>query len=341
MFDAVGKMPSTGNPISLLRQNYDQVDFGVRRFRLRPGPARQRLESAARAFVDGVNAVVDLTDVDAVTDRVEQLEPQWRGFAYEGAGMGCAVLDLMTFSRGRRCAALLERVGTAYPHVVHIGVGWAHARLRLRPWWGIPVGDPLLRWLGWDGFGFHQGFFHSDAVIGRHRVERGLAPEQRAIRDQGLGRALWFHECADPDGITPRIEHFPQHRRADLWSGVGLAATYAGGADGGELGRLTVLAGRHTAAVAQGSAFACAARRACGIVPEHVEQAAAALTGASASEAAAWTDRARDALGDGPHGAAHYEKWRAEIRRLWSDHHRAGHGEPFGNISLDQEETSR
>lgn len=335
-----GPTSGSGPLVRLLLQDHGQVDFGFRRFRLRPGPARQRLESSARAFLDGVNATVAHAKLEVITERIEQLEPQWRGFAYEGAGMGCALLDLMTLSRGRRSAALLEKVGTTYPHLVHIGMGWAHARLRIRPWWGLPVGDPLLRWLGWDGFGFHQGFFHSDATIGRGRLERGLLPEQRSIRDQGLGRALWFHECADPDGVAPRIECFPRHRRADLWSGIGLAATYAGGADSAELERLTGLAAEHAADLAQGSAFACAARRVSGIVPEHVEQAAGALTGASVLEASAWTDRALSELGPNPHSTAHYERWRSGIRGLWSEYHRTNHTE-FPGCPHPREETAR
>src|SRR2546429_76531 len=80
--------------------------------------------------------------------------------------------------------------------------------------------DPLLRWLAWDGFGFHQGFFHADRVVGGRVLERGLTADQRAIRDQGLGRSLWFHECADPEGIVLRVNEFARDRRADLWAGV-------------------------------------------------------------------------------------------------------------------------
>lgn len=325
----------------LLRQTYGQVDFGRRRFRLRSGPARERLEASARAFLGGVNAAVDHVEIGAIVDRIEQSEPQWRGFAYEGAGMGCALLDLVTVSHGRRSAALLEVTAATYPHLVHTGMGWAHARLKLRPWWGLPVGNPLLRWLAWDGFGFHQGFFRSDAVIGRSTVERGLSPERRAIRDQGLGRALWFHECADPEGIVERVRQFPRDRRADLWSGVGLAATYAGGAASAELDQLAMLAGQHAAAMAQGSAFACAARRASGIVPEHVEQAAAVLTGVCVAEAAGWTDRALAELGTNPHSARDYEQWRAKIRRCWSEHQQADVGKLNGNAHRQGEEIHR
>lgn len=305
---------------ALLRQDYVQVDFGFRRFRLRGGSARCVLESCGRAFLDGLNAVADTSGVAEAARRIDALDPKLRGFAYEGAAMGCALLDLLTLSRGRRVARLLQGPARDYPHLVHVGVGWAYARLRLRPWRAIPVADPLLRWLAWDGFGFHQGFFHSDATVGRARVERGLRPDQRAIRDQGLGRALWFHECADPDGVALRIGEFPRERHADLWSGIGLAATYAGGSTQAELARLVRLAADHRSHLAQGCAFGCAARSRSGVVPEHVDRAASVLVGASVSEAAGWTDTALAELGPDPSTAEQYEQWRAGIRRRWQEH---------------------
>ncbi|WP_406631186.1 DUF1702 family protein [Amycolatopsis sp. WGS_07] len=299
-----------------LRQDLRQADFGRRRFRLRPGPAREVLEASGRAFLIGLNASVEPAS-DALGRQVSALEPELRGFAFEGAGMGCALLDLLLPVRRGRVAALLRGPAADYPHLVHVGIGWAYARLRLRPFFRAPAVDPLLRWLAWDGFGFHQGFFHTDRVVGRHRVEPGLSDGARGIRDQGLGRALWFCECADPDGVALRIAEFPAERHADLWSGIGLAATYAGGADAGELARLADLSGPFRAHLAQGCAFACAARRVSGIVPAHTDKAAEVLAGAGTDVAAEWTDRALAALGAHPSTLAHYQRWRAEIRHLW------------------------
>lgn len=304
--------------IAGLRQDLNQVDFGRRRFRLRPGASRHALQSAGRSFLEGFNAFVAASDGDGWVADLDSMDPELWGFAYEGAGMACAMLDVLTFSRGRRMDELLSGAAQAYPHMVHVGAGWAYARLRLRPWWGVQSPDPLLRWLAWDGFGFHQGFFHANRVVGVQCIERGLTPGQRAIRDQGLGRLLWFHECADPDGITLRVGEFSIVRHADLWSGIGLAATYAGAAEPDELERLVALAGEHRADLAQGCAFACKARRVSGVVPAHTEKAATVLGGVTAAEAAAWTDQARIELGPDPHTARHYQQWRAEIRRLWS-----------------------
>ncbi|GHD98169.1 enediyne biosynthesis protein [Streptomyces alanosinicus] len=236
--------------------------------------------------------------------------------------MGCALLDLLTLSRGRRLRELLDGAGVDYPHLIHVGAGWAFAKLRLRPWRGLRAGDPLLRWLAWDGFGFYQGFFDSDRVVAGQRIERGLDPRQRAVRDQGLGRCLWFHECADPEALGLRVAEFPQGRRADLWSGIGLAAVYAGGADQDELRALAEVAGGYRAHLAQGAAFACGARvRARTPLPEHCGPGALALAGVPPRTAADWTDTAQADLGPDPRTSQHYEEWRAGIRGLWTTYH--------------------
>lgn len=303
--------------IPLLRQNPMQVDFGIRRFRLRPGSARGELQQAAQAFLTGFHAALRARALSGLAAEVDRLPAERRGFAYEGAGMACGVLDLVTGARGRRCAALVAGPAARYPHLVQVGTGWSYARLRLRPRHGSPGAGPPERWLAWDGYGFHRGFFAPDQVIGRQHVERGLTADQRSVSDQGLGRALWFHECADPDGIALRIAEFPPPRHGDLWSGIGLAATYAGGATLEELRRLAEAAREHRPHLAQGSAFACKAHHFSGTVPVHTVEAARVLTGGPVEEAASWTDRARAALGPAPAGIDAYQRWRAGIRDLY------------------------
>lgn len=315
------------------------MDFGRRRFRLRGGPARGRLEDSGRAFLEGFNEAVAGPGGDRLGEALAAVPGEFRGFAAEGAGMGCAVLDLVTLSGGRRLRALLEGPAADYPHLVHVGAGAAFARLGLRPWHLLRAGEPLLRWLALDGYGFYQGFFHADRVVGAQAVEPWFGGPRRAVRDQGLGRALWFHECADPEAVALRIAEFPTGRRADLWAGVGLAATYAGGCDADELAALAVAAGSHRAHLAQGSAFAAAAHARSGLpLPAHCERGTLALAGAPAGTAAAWTDSALATLGTGggvaaifgeatagagqsaPTDIAAYQAWRAGIRRRWFDH---------------------
>ncbi|MFI6297962.1 DUF1702 family protein [Nonomuraea sp. NPDC050790] len=286
----------------LLYQDAGQVDFERRGFRL--GPARGHLEAAGLAFVAGFNAA-DEVGPDGLD--LSGLLPGMRAAAAEGAGAACAVRDILTLSRGRRLAALLAGPGRAHPYQVHLGAGWAFARLRLRPWSMSRALDPLLRWLCWDGYGFHQAFF-------RQPVGLTTNGTRCAIRDQGYGRALWFRECADVDALAVTIAAFPLDRHADLWSGAGLAAVHTGGAHPDDLVRLARHAGENRADLAQGAALAAAAAVTCGPVPARTEQAIEILTGAGSERAAGWAEQARRGRG---HGAEEFLRWRAEIRRLW------------------------
>ena len=306
-----------GGLVNLLWKNPGQADFGPRRFRL--GPARERLETSGRAFLTGFNAML-AREVDRIDDLPEEL----RGFAYEGAGMACANLDILTITGGRRLRDLLNGQGMRYPHLIHMGTGWAYARLHMRPMWGIRSVHPLLRWLAFDGFGFHQGFFLTDRTVGRQRTAGLMDRTQRAIFDQGLGRMLWFHECAGVDDVVLRIAEFPAGRRADLWSGVGLAATYVGGASAADLEWMALAATEDgfRAHLAQGSAFGCASRLISGIVPDHTVAAAPALCGVEVDEAGGWTDTALIALGHNAHSGDHYQAWRAGIRKAWARRNR-------------------
>ena len=238
--------------------------------------------------------------------------------------MAAAVLDALTPGRNKRLRALLAGPGRGYPQLVLTGAGRGYASLHRRPSRLIRrlpadrVTNPALRWFAWDGYGFHRAFFTSDETIGRQRQPRRLTAEQRSLFDQGVGRALWFHECADPDGVALRIAEFEPARRADLWCGAGLAATYTGGADVADLGRLALLAGSHRADLACGAALACAARTHAGLTPAHTGAAAHALTGALAEEASGWVATVLNGLGHRAASPGGYRIWREQVCELWT-----------------------
>jgi hypothetical protein len=134
----------------------------------------------------------------------------------------------------------------------------------------------------------------------------------RAI-DQGIGRALWFiHGGRSPD-VAAAVGRFAAHRQPDLWSGVGLAAVFAGGGDGDGLKTLRRAAADHRAELAQGAVFAAKARSYAGFVPVHSEVATRALTGLSVEAAVTLADDSSvDAGVTAPVPA--YELWRQNVR---------------------------
>ena len=63
-----------------------------------------------------------------------------------------------------RLKALLRGAGEVHAYMVHVGVGWVWARSSVLRAWKRPSMeaclDGNLRWLAFDGWGFHEGFFH-------------------------------------------------------------------------------------------------------------------------------------------------------------------------------------
>jgi hypothetical protein len=285
-----------------------EAEFATRGFTGAAPEARARLEAIGGTFIDGYNALL-ADDLDA---RLEVVDPDLRGFAVEGAAMACALLDYLTPWRRDRWARLLaERPEHVY--MAHVGAGWATARLHGSLRRAVARRDPLLGWLVADGWGFHQTYFHPGRwATGRARFPARSGYLARAV-DQGVGRALWFVAGADPARVARDIARFAPERRADLWSGIGLAATYAGGCAPGALDALVTLAGDDRASLAQGAAFAATARAVAGNSTPYVDHAARAVSGHASR--VLW-QLARACEPPAPHGVLgdDYERWRGRLR---------------------------
>ncbi|HEX6289029.1 MAG TPA: DUF1702 family protein [Herpetosiphonaceae bacterium] len=289
-----------------------------RGFRVDQADVRLRLERVGQTFLLGYHAAIKTSAPLTLAHQLDEVESEFRGFAYEGAGMGLALLDQLTPWRPYRVQAFLEGPGNHHAYMIHVGIGWMWARLCWRIERPLAKLDPMLRWLAVDGYGFHQGYFHWQKYI----VERAMPPRisgyaQRAF-DQGLGRSLWFVEGTDIPRVVNRIESFPSERQADLWSGVGLACTYAGGVDRAAIEALQQSAGAYRVHLAQGASFAAKARQRAGNPTSHANMACEVLCGRSADDAAHVTDIALAQLpADGADPM--YEIWRRRIRAHFAE----------------------
>jgi len=272
-----------------------------------------RLAAICACFLEGYNTALSEWRPERLAEGLDGVHPETRGFAYEGAAMGIALQDMLLPGRRRRLREFLEGPGETHAYMVLVGMGWALARLRRRVA-GVPAGqDPLLGWLCIDGYGFHEGFFRPRRSFAARRVPDRVTGHARRVFDQGLGRSLWFVEGGAPVAIADRIRAFPEERRADLWSGIGLAACYAGGVERKSLETLVALAGAHSSSVAQGAAFAAKTRTKAGNATPETERACAVLCRTSVVEAARATDAARERLGAVTPDS--YQGWRDALRR--------------------------
>jgi hypothetical protein len=220
--------------------------------------------------------------------------------------------------------------------MVHVGVGWSLARLPFRRERRLSQLDPLLRWLALDGFGFHEGYFHWPHYADGRSQPAALHGYALRAFDQGLGRSLWFVAGADPETIAGCIKAFPEPRLGDLWSGIGLACAYAGGADAQEIERIRLAAGEYSWHLAQGAIFAAKTRERAGNRALHTELACRLLCGLPPGQAAAIADRMLPLATDGPEPA--YEDWRRRIRMHFPEVQDTSEGTPAERRLLNANE---
>jgi hypothetical protein len=290
----------------------EEATFARRGFIAGDGEARRRLEHIGRTFLLGYHAALEESRRGALARRLEELPPDYRGFAYEGAAMGLALLDVLTPWR-QRWETFTE--GFALPHVymMHVGLGWALARVRRRVGPYLSRLDPLLGWLAVDGYGFHEGYFKWPRYVAARARPARLRGYALRVFDQGLGRSLWFVKGARVGAVRETIEAFEPARRPDLWSGVGLACAYAGGVGRAEMEDLRELAADSRPQLAQGAAFAAETYRRAGNVNAHAEAACQVFCGCSLEAAADVTQAALEGLGAEGEWPA-YEVWRRRIQ---------------------------
>jgi hypothetical protein len=300
----------------MLGISLDEVTFKRRGFDDDVVEARLRLEQIGRVFLHGYHAALNDEGPETLALNLEAIDPELCGFAYEGAAMGLTLLDHLSFRKRERLRIFLNAYGSRHTYMIHVGVGWAIARL---PWlrrnFDQAVGhlDPLLRWLAADGNGFSDFYFRFEYFLSKPERFNRLQGYTRHAYAQGVGRSLWFVAGANADRVSRSISLLPPSLHGDLWSGAGLACAMAGGANRAAIERLKSLSGDYRAAVAQGAAFAAKVRQQADNLTHHTELACQILCGLDADSAAQLTDATRRCLpADGRVPA--YEIWRRRIQ---------------------------
>lgn len=277
----------------------------------RPGFASEawlRYQPVAHSLVEGYHATLEDSRLEVLVPRLNAVEPELWGFAYEGAGMGLAALDIMAPWK-QRLRAFVEGPGAPHIYPIYVGVGLAMARLHRQPERSLHRLDPLLGWVAVDGYGFHEAFFAWKRTVVRQIRPASFSPYAGRLFDQGVGRALWFASGGLVDRVNTIVTAFPLERRPDLWSGIGLACAYAGGVNRAEIEHLLSLARPYQLQLARGAAVAAKGRRQAGNPAAHTELACQVFSGISSEQAAHIIDETSEGLPpDGAEPA--YEVWR-------------------------------
>lgn len=287
-------------------------------------------EPVARTLVDGFYLAIDHSRPAELAARLDLVDPELRGIAYEGAGMGLMLLDCLLPTRDR-LHEFLAGPGARYRCLVYIGAGLVLPRVPRSAARFVARQDPLLRWFVIDGYGFYQGFFAWRKTVNGLAVPRGMHGYARRAFDQGLGRSLWFSTGANVERIIGTISRFPAARRADLWSGIGVACAYAAGVmDRSAIEWLLAAAGEHQADIAVGAAVASAFRAESGAPAPHTDLACEVIWHRGSGEVAELAQETRPGPPT-PSGAEPYEQWRVRLRDAWP---------AYVGVPVDQEEMS-
>jgi hypothetical protein len=258
---------------------------------------RRHLEHIIRVFVGGFHTTLHDGRPEKVFATLAKIEPEFRGFAYEGAGLCLAAFDIKFPWKRNRWSTFQKGLGDPQSFLLHVGYGLALAQLGRKPEEALQrLASSEERWLAIDGYGFHQGYFHWKRFVEEKADPPGLTGFARRVFDHGLGRVLWFGCGADVERVVRTVATFPAERRSDLWCGLGVAATFAGAVRADELRALGAASNGHEAHFKQGCVFAAKLRHRAGTVVPHTELACEVLAGLSVDEAVRMADTAFEGL---------------------------------------------
>jgi hypothetical protein len=308
----------------LLSVSPQEAEFAKRGFTAASSGSRRRLETIGKTFLNGYNSALRIADYSRLKQEFEIIPAEDRGFAYEGAAMAIYLAGELRLARRSAFEEFLTTVAEPHVYMAHVGAGWAMARLpwlKAKPSRAIRRMNPLYRWLALDGMGFHETYFHPKRTVQHQIIPAGLGGYEKRAFDQGVGRALWFVFGASVDGVAASIRGFDSSRQADLWSGAGLAAAYAGTIGSRDAERLLLLAGTLAPDVAQGVAFAATARYRAGNPASHTDGAARLFCGLDSASVARTVLEIERALGRQEDEDA-YERWRLQTKialRQWKE----------------------
>lgn len=307
--------------LGLFALSETEAQFSTRGFTASDPGQRVHLETIGATFIAGYNIGLVRAEPGVLRGALQSMPPARRGFLVEGAAMGTAVADAVAPGR-RRLPGFMAAYQAEYGYLLHVGIGWALARMPWRRRAITPLLDPVHHWLVHDGTGFHDAYFHCRRLDrGWRRLRGGYAA--RAYH-QGIGRGFWFTSGGDVRAAARAIARCDPASHGDLWSGLGLAAAYAGAAAPVGAAALAASAGRYRKDLMQGAAFALEAQRRAGPPLGHTARLVEALTHRSASEVVAIVRQARARLPEsGPETEdeewPRYEAWRRRVRDILTE----------------------
>lgn len=292
-----------------------QVEGENRGFRKGDAKTRARLDRVAKCVVHAYNQGLSTGDPDQLAFILDLVDPEMRGFAYEGGAMGMITADMWGLRRNR-LAQYVEGPASHHAYMAYVGAGLAMGIFHKDPIAYMERLDPFTGWLVLNGYGFCHGFFSTEKTVTRQVLPKAITgPAERAY-DAGLGRALWFVDAGQPEALSETVGRFPEGRQPALWAGIGLACVYACGIDRQQITALRSVSGEHYAYLAQGAIMAAHTRHVAGNPTPQVDLACEVLCDMNALTAHRVAERAMEGLkGQARSGTeTAWETWLSRLR---------------------------
>ncbi len=114
---------------TLLQISPEEATFRRRGFVSTHCQTQQHLETIGKTFLQGYQTAIAFNDPSQVIVNLNSIEKEYRGFAFEGAAMGLALLDRLNPWNRTRITQFLSLEGQKHIYMTYVGIGWLLARL--------------------------------------------------------------------------------------------------------------------------------------------------------------------------------------------------------------------
>lgn len=236
------------------------------------------------------------TDALGLDALLAVIDPDLRGFAVEGIGMGLATRRVI--GAEDLLGDFLDGPGRSFLGLPYtgIGMGLVHAGAPFEPA-VVEAYKGLSRWMILDGLAFWSARQTWETLGAGFEVPSTVDGPVLAFFDRGLGRCAWFQLLGQIDAIAAWAASAPPERRPWIWYGLGVASTFTGGVEASDLMALRDAAGPHRADLAAGSIQAAEVRFGVGIDTTYTARAVQTLAGVTPAAARNLAQSTRDRLG--------------------------------------------
>jgi hypothetical protein len=237
------------------------------------------MENIKIIFEDAKNYATGCDDLEALIKHIENTGSEFRSVAYEGAAMSLALKD---FSRKEPLRIpnneltlwnSLLKISRHHEGQVYTGLGWAVAQAKPDDLSFMNTINNKMEFRVWDGCGYYDGIFRQRQTIKNQTRQEYISENNFKPYDEGVGRSMWYNGKGDPTKVAEMIQTFSVSRQDDLWRGIGIACSYAGGCDENILKNLFSLAESNAVHLSLGAAMVAKFRSQSNTITKYIERA--------------------------------------------------------------------